>query len=291
MKHQTRSIFVLAALLSPAWALAADIDETRSVASDSTVSVSNVAGSIDISTWDRAEVRLTGQLGNDQELEIIENDGGIQIEVRNIDDEDDYDETNLKLVMPFGASLVADGVSADITVDGVDGASIVAESVSGDIDVSAGAGRVELSSVSGDVDFEGTAIRTSVESVSGDIDVSGISGEIAVSTVSGDAELDAENIAEGQFDTVSGTLQLKLSVTSGGRVSVETMSGDVTLLLPANQGGTITAQGFSGDIRSEFGEVKNESYGPGSHLKYVSGDSGTTIRVESFSGDIRIGHK
>ena len=69
------------------------------------------------------------------------------------------------------------------------------------------------------------------------------------------------------------------------------MSGDVTLVLPKSQTGEFNIQSFSGDISTDFGEVKHESFGPGSHLKHVSGNSGTTIRVESFSGDIHIGHK
>ena len=47
----------------------------------------------------------------------------------------------------------------------------------------------------------------------------------------------------------------------------------------------------SGDIESDFGQAKQDSLGPGSHLKHVSGDAGTVIRVESFSGDIQIGRK
>jgi hypothetical protein len=69
------------------------------------------------------------------------------------------------------------------------------------------------------------------------------------------------------------------------------MNGDVDLFLPESQTGAFNAQSFSGDISSYFGEVKNESFGPGSHLKHVSGDSGTVFRVETFSGDIHIGHK
>ena len=297
MKIMKTCLLAGSLLVSPAFAAAAEnIDERRNMPADGTVTVSNVAGEISITTWDRNEIHLTGDLGNGSELEIKESSKGIQIEVISRDRDhfgfgDRYDETDLELVIPAGASIVASGISADITITGSRGESVAAESVSGDVDVEARVQRIELSSVSGDVEFEGSSSRSWVESVSGDIELRGVSGEVSVSLVSGDLDLDSSPVSRGKFESVSGTLNLSLSVAEGGRLTVESMSGDVILSLPGEQSGEFSAQTFSGDIRSKFGEAKQESHGPGSHLKHVSGDSGSVIRVETFSGDIRIGHK
>ncbi|MFT5138534.1 MAG: hypothetical protein ACI9H8_000119 [Lysobacterales bacterium] len=271
--------------------LADDLDESRDVSPDATVSVSNVAGEITITVWDRNEVHLTGRMGSNQELKITENANGVQFEVINIGDYDNYDEAELQLTVPRGANIVAEGVSADITITGSKGSSINAESVSGDIWVEAESDRLELSSVSGSLEFEGSSSRSSAESVSGDIDLAGLSGEIVVSTVSGDVNLNAGDIELGKFETVSGSLELRLALSDGGKLTVEGMSGDVDLYLPSTQSGEFGAQTFSGDISSKFGSPNEESFGPGSHLKHSQGDSGAVIRVETFSGDIRIGHK
>jgi len=287
-----KNTILFCALVPLAFNLAADeLDETRGVADDATISIENVAGKIDITTWNRGEIHLTGEMGNNQELEITENEQGIHIEIRHIEDSDEFDEAELKLAIPRGASVVAMGVSADISISGSEGESISAESVSGDVTVEAQTERLDLSSVSGDVDFQGSSTRTSVESVAGDIDVEGVSGEVTLSTVSGDVDLEAGEINHGKFDTVSGTLELDLSIDSGGRLTIESMSGDVYLGLPGSQEGEFRAQSFSGDIATDYGQVEHESFGPGSHLKFLSGDSGTTIRIETFSGDIRIGQK
>ena len=225
------------------------------------------------------------------ELEITESTQGIQIEVQHEKQSGHFDESELHLVIPRGASIVAEGISADISILGCEGKSLSAESVTGDVTVKANPGRVDLSSVSGDVDFEGSSSRTAAESVSGDIDLAGISGEVTVSTVSGDTYLLAGTVSLGRFDSVSGSLELNLIAEDGGRLTVESMSGDVSLVLPKSQTGEFNVQSFSGNISTDFGQVTQESYGPGSHLKHVSGNSGTTIRVESFSGDIHIGHK
>jgi DUF4097 and DUF4098 domain-containing protein YvlB len=284
--------WVLALGLLPSLALGQSrVEERRAMAPDGTVSVSNVAGDISVTTWGRDEVLLTADLGRHQKLEVTETSQGVRFEVINIEGEDEYDEADLEVVCPAGASIEVEGVSSDIDIEGSRGASVTAESVSGDVTVAARVSRLELSSVSGDVEFEGAASRTSVESVSGDIDLQGLSGEVSISTVSGDAFLVAGSLSRGRFETVSGTLELELSAADGAKVTVQSMNGDVVLTLPEDQQAEFSAQSFSGDIDSAWGEVVHESFGPGSHLKQVTGTSGTVIRVESFSGDLRIGHK
>jgi len=64
----------------------------------------------------------------------------------------------------------------------------------------------------------------------------------------------------------------------------------VTILLPASQAGLFKAQSFSGRISTNFGSVEQAKHGPGSHLKYLTGNSGAEVRVESFSGNIKLNH-
>lgn len=270
------------------------IDETRDLAPDGLVTVINVAGDIDISTWDRPQVHLTGQLGDKSKLDIQASSGGLRIEVKPEDkswNRHHFEESDLTLKVPAGASLSVNGVSSDINISGSRGESITVESVSGDIEVDAKVQSLDLSTVSGDVDFRGSSPRTSAEAVSGDLDLEGLSGELEVSLVSGDADVRGGEFSRGKFESVSGELQMDLSVEAGGRLTVESMSGDVVLHLPADQQGEIRAQTFSGDIRSQFGSPQREKNGPGSKLQYEAGSSGATIHLESFSGDIQIGHK
>ncbi len=282
------------ALAMPALALAGDpIDERAEMAPDGKVTVINIAGDIEIDTWDRAEVHLTGDLGDGSELQFKASGGDVRIEVETEDRgwSRNVESSELILRVPVGASLNVSGVSSDITIDGSRGQVVEAETVSGDVQVRAEAGRIGLSSVSGDVEFSGASTRTSVESVSGDIELSGVSGELEVSLVSGDVTLMGGAFDLGRFESVSGTLDLDLSVNAGGRVTVETMSGDANLRVPADQAGEFRAQTFSGDIRSAFGSAKREKFGPGTSLQHVAGEGSALIRVESFSGDVRIDRK
>lgn len=283
----------LAALVLPGYLGSAvagtSVDETRSMPADGRVQVENLAGSITISGWDRNELHLTGDLGDGvEELEISESAQGVSIVVRNRQNQRYVDETDLELKVPAAASVIAEGVSSDIDISGMDGGSFDLSTVSGDIDVSASASRVEIESVSGDVSWSGASPRTSVETVSGEIEIDGVAGEVEITTVSGDVELEAGVVSIARFETVSGDIRATQSIADGGRLSADSMSGDVTIRLPSDQKGDFAAQTFSGDIRTAFGEVNRSSRGPGRRLEHREGSGGAIIEVESFSGDIRI---
>ena len=264
------------------------VDKHWDIDANATISIENVAGKIEIQGWDRNEAHLTGELGNSvDELEIGASNSSLQINVVNRNQRN-VDSTQLKLMVPKGASAEADAVSADIDISGLDSEKLTASSVSGDVVVSATSQRVSIESVSGDVAFSGHTERISAESVSGDVALSGISGEVAATTVSGDMELKAGLIDSGKLETVSGNITVLAEISGNGKLSAESMSGDVSILLPASQSGVFKAQSFSGRISTDFGSVEEAKYGPGSHLKYIAGNGDAEVRVESFSGDIKI---
>ena len=266
------------------------VDERWDINADASVSIENIAGEIVIRAWDKNEARLTGELGNSVEkLEVDASKSSLQIRVK-YRNERNTDNTELMLMVPGGASIDAMGVSADITVLGMDNEKLSASSVSGDVEVEATSDWVSIESVSGDVGFEGKTGRISAESVSGDIDLSGISGDISATAVSGDMELQAGSIESAKLETVSGDITTTGEISSNGRLTAESMSGDVTVNLPSGQSGLFKAQSFSGRIYTDFGSVEHARHGPGSHLKYSSGKGGAEVRVESFSGNIRIKH-
>jgi DUF4097 and DUF4098 domain-containing protein YvlB len=266
-----------------------EIDRTLEIPSDGLVAVENVAGSVDIETWNRAEVQIRGELGKSvEEVEIETTSAGIQVRVINRKGERHIDGTDLYLRIPQGASVEAETVSADISLHDSRGESVVLRTVSGDLEASAQPQRLELFSVSGDVEFEGSVARSTIETVSGEIVIVGATGEISASTVSGDVSLEAGDVTQGRFEAVSGDLILTLSLNDGGRLTCDSMSGDVKLNLPSSQQAEFAAQSFSGDINSDFGKSVRVSKGPGVMLEHQEGDNGAKIRLESFSGDISI---
>lgn len=284
-----QALAALALLLPLAGWSGQSVDETRDLAADGHVQVENLAGSVEVSVWDKAKIEIRGELGDDVEkFEISATDNGIQIRVRNERNGRDIDDTDLYLRVPLAASIEIETVSADIDVSGSVGESIVLTTVSGDVEAEASPGWFEIQSVSGDIEVEGSAARSSAETVSGDITLDGLHGEIEIKTVSGDVSLTAEAVDRGRFESVSGDVTLELAVSDSGRLVSESMSGDLVLRLPSTQQSEFVVQTYSGDIRSDFGKSMKISKGPGSVLQYREGNNGALIRLESFSGDIHI---
>jgi len=266
-----------------------EIDQTLAMPVDGLVAIENVAGSVEIETWDRAEAQVRGEAGSSvEEVDISSTSNGIQVRVINRKGEHRIAGTDLHLRIPETANIETETVSADISVKGSRGESVVLRTVSGDLEVAAKPQRIELHSVSGDVEFEGTVTRSRFETVSGEITIVGATGELSANTVSGDVTLEAGELTEGRFEAVSGDLILTLSLADGGRLACDSMSGDVKLSLPSSQQAEFTAQSFSGSIHTDFGESVRVSKGPGVMLEHREGNNGAKIRLESFSGDISI---
>lgn len=262
-----------------------NVDERRAVKADARVSVSNVAGLIEIEAWDRKEVRITGELGPDvEELKITGNEASLKIEVKLPEDDDHVDDgdARLKLQVPIGAHVDAEGVSCDIRVRGLKG-EVTAQTVSGDVKVQVESQRVKVSSVSGDVVAEAPSGETRAASVSGDVTVRGARGELEVESVSGDITVLAAGLKRLDAETVSGDLELDLDLSRDADVEAETLSGEVRLALPALPAGDIRIETFSGEIRSDFWAPR----GGDERKDYRQDGTGKGhLRLNSFSGDV-----
>jgi len=258
------------------------IDERRPLKPDARVSVSNVAGSIEVEAWDKNELHLTGTLAEEVEkLEITGSESSLKIEVKLPKRTRNTGDTVLKLKVPAGIALDARGVSADITAKGLRG-EIEAESVSGDIELDVASKRVEASSVSGDVTVRAPAEATRVESVSGDVTVRGVKGELHSESVSGDVTVQAREVRVLEVKTVSGDLELDLELAREAKVTADTLSGEVRLTLPKLPEGEIELETFSGELES--GLLPGLGHGVKDYQREGSGKG--RLRLHSFSGDI-----
>ena len=292
-----KSLFCLAALALSAPAFAqSPIDQTRPLAADGRVSIENLKGRVQVRTWDRAEVRITGTLGRGVEkLEIDDGGESLSIIVRYPEtsgwrSSDQTGPTDLEVTLPRTASVEVEAVSADIDAAGTGGMQLELASVSGDVLVRGSKARqVRVESVSGDVDAEIESRDVAAESVSGDVRLVGrIGGRVHIGAVSGDLTLSSGVVERLTVETVSGNAKLDTALAAGGRIDAESVSGDVDLTVPAATSARLRVESFSGTIRSPVGKVETEEFGPGSHLDARLGAGDGDISLESFSGNVRI---
>ncbi|MGY0611475.1 MULTISPECIES: DUF4097 family beta strand repeat-containing protein [unclassified Luteimonas] len=281
----------LAGLAGPLLA-ATPINETRPLDARGEVEVSNLKGQVEVRTWDRNEVRITGSLGDGVErLEIDDGGHKLSVRVRYPRNGRDSEPTTLVLEIPRQASLDVDSVAASVDVQGVAGDDLEIDSVSGRVTAVGAPRKASIESVSGDLKLNLNSREVDVESVSGKVALRGrIAGHIDVETVSGDIDIDTrgERLARLESSSVSGDSSIRTAMADGGRFSFESVSGDVRLALPAGASTRVEAKTFSGDIDAPGADVVRKRVGPGASLEHRYGTGSGSVTIETFSGDVEL---
>lgn len=273
------------------------IDLSHPLDAQGTVSIDNVSGEVTVTGWDRPEVRITGTLGEGAKPLKIEGDKqklSIKVEAKgssgwfNWGNQSNMKPTTLKILVPAGAGVNVDVVSANARLDKLDGGKITVDSVSGQVHVKANSPDVNIDSVSGDITLAGKAEQLSIDTVSGDVRAPMVGARGKMETVSGDITVGGGPFERMNASTVSGDLDIRGGLAESGKMDIETMSGDVNVTLPKSVSARVNASTFSGDIVSDLGQTSTSRHGSGNELSTRMGDGDGSISLQSFSGDIRI---
>ena len=261
------------------------------------VSISNIAGTVNVIAWDRNEVQVSGRLGDGAKpLAIIGSNGDLEIKVEpqggsgrfNWGGDSKMAPTTLELHVPKAASLDVDVISAPLVIDGMDGGSIQVNTVSGKARINARTPSLKVDSVSGGIEQAGHAEQAALQTVSGEILAPALGRSVELQTISGRIQANGGPWQKLTLSTVSGDVQLTGALAAGGSIGIDSMSGDVQLQLPANTSASLHASSFSGDLRSDFGTPKEPEHGPGSSLDVRLGAGAGKVNIETFSGDLRV---
>ncbi|HZX71282.1 MAG TPA: DUF4097 family beta strand repeat-containing protein [Rhodanobacter sp.] len=261
------------------------------------ISISNIAGSVNVTAWDRNQVEVSGELGEGAKpLEITGDNDHLSIKVEsrggsgwfNFGGDSRMGPSTLELHVPRTASLDVNVISAPLAIDGLAGGRMKINTISGNVRIHARTPSLEVNSVSGSIEFSGEAGQASLQTVSGGILAPELGGKAKLQTISGRIQAGGGPWQDLTLSTVSGDVQLSGGLAGGGDVNVDSMSGDVQWRLPADTSATLHASSFSGDLRSDFGTPTQARHGPGSSLDASLGTGNGKIHIETFSGDLRL---
>jgi len=289
MKKTTLMILVVLAVAGVAQADRM-VDETRPLAADGRVEISNISGKIEIIGWSGDGVSITGKLEDGvEELAISSSGSRLSIEVELERRTRSNGSAYLTIKVPKNASLEIETVSANISVDGVMG-ELELESVSGRVEVSGETRSVEAASVSGDVIATSTSGSSELESVSGNIIVRRATGRLDANVVSGNIEVEGGDLDSFDAETVSGSIFCGASPTDRGRFTIETMSGTVEMVVSSDISADFYIETYSGSIKNDIGPEpkRTDKYAPGKELRFTAGSGSAKISIESFSGSVKL---
>ena len=262
------------------------------------VEISNVAGSIDVTAWDNAEVDVRGDVGPGVDKVDVSTDRGrttIKVYVPNHTFRSA--SADLHIRVPRGSELDISGVSCEVISTDVEG-NLQVKTVSGNVKADVYGRTAEVKTVSGDVVLRGNhknpgTADIHISTISGNIRVDRAGGDLEATSVSGTMTLRLEPSHNVRVRTTSGDLGFEGKLAKGASLDAETISGDLTVRAVPEGGLDYQVSTFSGDIRNCMGvEAERVSkYGPGRRLNGTRGNGGADearIRLKTMSGDVEL---
>jgi DUF4097 and DUF4098 domain-containing protein YvlB len=294
MRYPAVMVILLVLMVASSVVMAQEkVDQRRDVDGDARIYISNIAGEVIVTGWDKKEVRIVGTLGEGTKRLDIEGDKKrLDIEVIMKKRFRNSKGSYLEISVPNGCQLTVETVSADIEVVGLD-RTIDLETVSGEIKAALKCQILECESVSGDVDLDVDTAELVVETVSGDIELNKLKcQELEVETVSGDIWVKTENLRRIEMGTVSGDLLFFGNIIDSG--DFEAHSGNIEITFNGTPDAEFSVGTFSGDIDSDFGPrsgKRKSRHSRGQEVHFTSGDGKGDIEIETFSGDVHLSVK
>lgn len=286
------AVMVAAALLAQS-AGAEDIEKSAQADPRGEVSITNVAGEVQVTGWDRNEVHVSADLSDGvQRLEFKTSGARTIIEVVLPRGRTYHGSSDLVVQVPRNSSLVTNTVSADQTIKDVRGMQRL-QAVSGMIQTEVWNEDLELKNVSGEVTVRGHNGKgvLRVTTVSGDIRLQDIGPEMDLNTVTGDMQVRVSELSKARIKTTNGDLELRTgSLTRDARIDAEGINGDLRFRFRGALDAEFDIETFNGEIDNCFGPKphRTREYGPGNALRFKEGNGDGRIRIKALNGTVEI---
>jgi hypothetical protein len=291
MRAYSMGWMALLAMTALTAARARTVDQLVTADPAGKVTISNIAGEIDVIGWDRPQVSVKGDLASDdQRLEFTSQPGRTLVSV--IRSGPGWGgNAHLTVQVPKGSELEISSISAAVDSKGVLGPQHI-QTVSGSIAADLGTASCDVRTVSGDIRLrgDGQPTRLRVSSVSGSVEVEQTAGDIEATTVSGRLKV-SPTLSHGvRLHATSGQIDFSGRLDRGATLESQSISGSITIHAPAQAGYEYEVQTFSGTIDNCFGEhaERASEYAPGSRLDGKRGPGDGHIRVRSLSGTVSL---
>ena len=287
------AVMVAAALLLAQSARAEDIEKSAQADPRGEVSITNVAGEVQVTGWDRNEVHVKADLSDGvQRLEFKTSGARTIIEVVLPRGRTFQGSSDLIVQVPRNSSLQTNTVSADQTIKDVRGMQRL-QAVSGMIQTELWNEDLELKNVSGEITVRGHNGKgvLRVTTVSGDIRLQDIGPEMDLNTVTGDMQVRVAELSKARIKTTNGDLELRAgALTRDARIDAEGINGDLRFRFRGALDAEFDIETFNGEIDNCFGPKphRTREYGPGNALRFKEGNGDGRIRIKALNGTVEI---
>jgi DUF4097 and DUF4098 domain-containing protein YvlB len=278
-------LFFLVLLTTDAWAERVEkvMEENFLLNSTGSFSLANIAGKIEIYSWDKEEARMLAtksisSWGIGDSEEMLDN---IEIEIVS-------QPKNLKINTRYPALSWVKNARVEYQIWIPQTCTVELESVSGSIQMADHLNRVYAKTVSGSIKLNNIMGNVELKTVSGNISIAKISGEIRAGSVSGSLIFRDCKGSFPDLHSTSGSIVAELAAIDedASDMSLNTVSGDINLKLPGDASFGLDIKTVSGEINNKF-KVLVESVKK-NQLQGEVGNGGINIELKTISGDISL---
>lgn len=236
-----------------------------------TLALSNIAGDISVTAWDRNEIHVQAEHDRGDRLVADVRDATLRLGVSSR--ESAPSEVEWTLTVPAWLPLDLSGIESEITVSGMRSA-VRAQSMRGDVSVDGCQGPLEANSVEGEVhvsDARGTVTAGSVNSV---VRIVRATGPVEAQTINGDIQLVKVESPNVDASTVNGRVYYASGYQPRGRYLFSSHNGKLFVPMPDDQHVKVSMSSFQGEVESSI-PVPKPAPAPrarGRHFRFVMQD-------------------
>lgn len=276
-------------LLSAAPLAAQDRPPERrlAIASDASIRILNLAGSVRVSGWEHDSIVVAGTPPPGGGMLLM---GGSERGVKVVVEataSTDLPGTHLDIRVPRGARLWVKSATAAITIEGVTG-EVEASTVTGAITVRGTPSVLVAESMEGDLDIRAPARVTRLKTAGGAITVREAAHEITATSVSGAIRLlGARDVTSGRLESVSGSVLFNGAVAPGGSLDLQTHDAPIEILLPPGQNAVVEVSAYGGKTINRIPGLAG-SPGKGKAVQYRLGSGRARVVARSLKGDVSL---
>jgi hypothetical protein len=262
-------------------------DRRLAVASDASIRILNLAGSVRVSGWDHDSITVAGSPPQGGGMLLM---GGSERGVKVVVEANaatDLPPTHLDIRVPHGARLWVKSATATITIEGMTG-EVEASTVTGAITVRGTPSVLVAESMEGDLDIAAPARVTRLKTAGGAITVRDAANEITATSVSGVIRLlGARDVTSGRLESVSGSVLFNGAVAAGGSLDLQTHDAPIEILLPARQNAVVEVSAYGGKAINRIPGLAG-SPGKGKAVLYRLGNGRARVAARSLKGDVSL---
>jgi hypothetical protein len=283
----------------------AKFDKVESLDKDGKVIITNFSGTIDVKSWDQAQVKVNAlKVSEAKTLEKAkENIEKVTIEVTKTGNvlrieskypegrtrrEDDFSvRVDYQIWIPGKASAKIKCFSGNVSVENIGGV-LEGDVTSGNLTVVKAAGDVDGKCMSGTIELRDVSGAVNLKSVSGNIIAEKIKGSFEAETTSGNIKVrDISEAKSVRLKILSGNINYDGQILKDGKYEMEVMSGGIELRIPAASAFDLEAETFSGRIESDFAVTMSGRISKNDLRGAVNG-GGASVHLKTFSGSVRL---